>query len=203
VAKQAVDIEHLLVWAFRTEQVEHAVSEFRRGAVGPSGSLGCSIEQVLTLGTRVDSSGAGANFLAARCADDALTVYEAVMALPPEAWMLAIKHARSDTVPEWYPEGPGRYVVPLDRAGQPKRLWRDPDRRRGDMGPAPAELVGLPPALVEDARASYRLWHVTLCELVPLLNPELERFTATMPAAPAEPWNLEISRVQALIRRAG
>lgn len=188
MGKTSVDIEELLVWAFKHQGVENYVGALRSWGTHSQGSLGSSIAQTLMLGARVDGGSPAARMLGARCPDDALTVYEAVMTLPPEAWMLVIKHARSGTEPEWYPEGPGRWVQPLDAKGEPKRIWRDPKRRRGDLGPAPSEFEGLSLALVEEARASFRLWHVALCELLPLVNPELERFTAFWPARPLEPW---------------
>lgn len=185
--KDVKDIEFLLIWAFRTQQVEHFVGSLQSWGM-PTGSLGSSLLETMQLGARVDGGGAGARMLGARCPDDALTIYQAVMALPAEAWMLVIKHARSATQPEWFEEGPGRWVQPLDAEGKPKRIWRDPKHKRGDLGPAPMVLEGTSPALVEDARAQYRLWHTALCELVPMINPELEKFVATYPDCYAEPW---------------
>lgn len=187
MAKEISDIEDLVVWAFKAQRVEHFVGSVRAWGA-QTGSLGSSLLETMQLGARIDGGGAGARMLGARCHDDALTIYEAVMALPAEAWMLVIKHARSATRPEWYEEGPGRWIQPLDADGQPKRLWRDPKHKRGDLGPAPMELEGLSPALVEDARAQYRLWHTALCELVPMVNEELEKHQATYPQCYAEPW---------------
>jgi hypothetical protein len=182
------DIEDLLVWAFREQQVEHYVRTLRGASIGPAALLGSGIGQILLLGTRIDSTSPGAKWLGARCHDDAVTIYEAVMALPAEAWVEVIKHARTASEPDWHPEGPGQWVVPLDRNGEPKRLWRDPSRRRGDLGPAPPELFGTNPLLVENARATYRLWHTALAELVPIVNRDLEGFRASPPRRLPEPW---------------
>lgn len=182
------DVEDLVVWAFRDQRVEQVASSLRPRQPGWSSST--SVAQVMALGTRVDSSAAGARFLGGRCHEDAAVIYDAVMSLPPEAWREVVKHARTATEPYWYEEGPGYFAVPLDRAGRPKRLWRDPARQKGDLGEAPPELVGTHPVVVEEARAIYRLWHVSLCELVPMLNRELVAHRASLPLRPAEPWNM-------------
>lgn len=186
--KEVRDIEDLLVWSFRDQQVEHFVATLRRGSVGPSGLLSSGTAQTLVLGTRIDNSSAGARFLGARCHDDALTIYETVMALPAEAWLEIVKQARCGGEPYWHPEGPGRWEVPLDRAGRPKRLWRDPARQRGDLGEHPPVLIGTHPVVVEEARAIYRLWHTAMWELVPLVNRELTAFRASPPARSPHPW---------------
>lgn len=145
------DVEDLLVWAFRDQRVEAVASSLRPMQRGFSST--CSVGQVMALGTRVDTSTAGAMFVSDSCHEDAAVTYYAVMALPPEAWVYVIKHARTATEPYWHPEGPGEWIVPLDRAGNPKRRWRDPVRQRGDMGPLPAELHGTHPTVVEESRA--------------------------------------------------
>lgn len=185
------DMEALLAWAFGPQKVDRFVAGLRGGLVGPSASPASSetgLQQVLLLGTRVDSSSAGAKWVGMRCSDDALTIYEAVMTLPAEAWVELVKHARAGSRPYWYPEGPGRWVTPRDRWGKPKMLYRDPRRQRDPIGEAPPELIGIDPAMVEEARAIYRLWHTALCELVPLVNRELKGFRALWPAASPEPW---------------
>lgn len=180
------DIEDLLVWAFREQQVEHFAQGLRPR--GPSRNIGSMIAETLVLGTRVDNTTAGARFLGARCHDDAVVIFEAVMALPPEAWVEVIKHARTATRPYWYPEGPGKWVVPRDKWGNPKRIYRDPVRQRGDLGEAPPELIGINPLVVEEARAVYRLWHTSLCELTALVNREMTAHRAVWPTISPEPW---------------
>lgn len=185
------DIEDLVAWAFREQQVERFVATLRGGAVGPSPSPRSStdmLSEMLVLGTRVDSSGAGAKWLGARCHDDAITIYDAVMTLPEDAWVEVIKCARSNLRPCWYPEGAGRWETPRDRTGRPKVLYRDPVRKRDPIGLAPPELVGIDPLLVEESRAVYRLWYVSLCELAEMVNPELVSFRARWPAASPDPW---------------
>ncbi|WEK04549.1 MAG: hypothetical protein P0Y65_20630 [Candidatus Devosia phytovorans] len=186
---KTIDVEDLLVWAFRDQKIENVANGMRPKA--PRGSSASSLGELLTLGTRVDTSSAGANFLgSARCHEDAAVIYDAVMSLPPEAWFVVIKHARTGTRPDWYPEGPGRWVTPLDRSGKPKRLWRDPARQRGDLGPAPAEFIGTRHSTVASGRAEYVLWYAALADLVGMLNVEMVDHAATGPEAPLAPWNM-------------
>lgn len=184
---KAMDVEELLIWAFQDQKIEAVAGKMRPR--GPGGSNASSLGELLALGCRVDTSSAGANFLGGvQCHEDAAVIYDAVMALPPEAWFLIKKHAISGTQPEWYPEGPGEWVVPLDRSGKPKRLWRDPAMQRGDLGPAPAELVGTRPSTVEQDRKAYAVWHAALLDLVSMFNSEMVDHLATGPRALARPW---------------
>jgi hypothetical protein len=180
------DVEDLLVWAFKEQKVLGFAASFRGVSVGMSST--CSLGQVMALGTRVDSPSAAERMLGARCHEDAAVILDAVTALPEVARVELIKHARGGTVPDWHEDGPGAWVAPVDRNGKPKRLWRDPLRQRGDMGPAPLVLEGVHPDIVEEDRAIYRLWHTALCELVPMLNGEMTDHTARWPRRSPEPW---------------
>jgi hypothetical protein len=79
-------------------------------------------------------------------------------------------------------------VTPRDKWNNPKLFYRDPVRQRDPIGEASPELICIDPALVEEARAVCRLWYVSLCELVILVNRELTSFRARLPAASPEPW---------------
>ena len=184
---KARDVEALLVWAFRDQKIEAVAAGVLPRA--QTWSQTSSLGEIMALGTRVDSSSAGARHVAIHCHEDAAVIYDAVMALPPDAWQIVIKHARTGTQPDWHPEGPGVWVVPLDRNGRPKRLWRDPAKQKGDLGPAPAELVGTRPEVVEQDRRAYAMWHAALVDLVGLLNAEMVDHEAIGPEAPPAPWN--------------
>ena len=184
---KAMDVEDLLIWAFRDQKIEMVAERMRPRGLSPSPES--SLAQVLALGTRVDTSGAGANFLGGvQCHEDAAVIYDAVMTLPPDAWFVIKKHALSATRPDWYPEGPGYWVTPLDRNGKPKRLWRDPAKQKGDMGPAPDEFIGIRPATVALGRTTYAMWHAALLDLLDMLNAEMVDHEAIGPEAPAAPW---------------
>lgn len=78
MAKERIDIEQLLEWAYRAQCVDRSVASFTpRGPAGSSGNLG----QVVALGTRVDNSGFAARALGFRMAGDAMVVHDAVLAL--------------------------------------------------------------------------------------------------------------------------
>lgn len=183
---KAMDVENLLVWAFRDQKIDLIAAAMR--PKGPSASGMSSLAEILALGTKVDTTTAGARHMAVHCHEDAAVVYDAVMALPPEAWMFVIKHAKSGTQPEWYPEGPGEYVQPVDRKGEPKKLWLDPVKKTGFLGYQPPELVGTEPRNVEEGRRAYAVWHAALVDLVGMLNAELTSHEAIGPEAKAEPW---------------
>ena len=78
--KQRIDIEDLLVWAYRTQCVDRS-AQARFTPRGPSSSPVSGLAMVLALGTRVDTSGFAATVLGSRTPDDALVVHDAVLAL--------------------------------------------------------------------------------------------------------------------------
>jgi len=185
---KAVDVEDLVVWAFRNQKIE-AVARGMMPAL-PTWSSDSSLAEVLALGTKVDTTSAGSRFVALHCKEDAAVIFDAVMALPKEAQMLVVMHGRNGTRPEWHAEGPGEWVQPLDKKGRPKKLWRDPAKQRGYLGLAPKVLVGTHPAVVEEARRAYCVWWLGLCDLVDLLNgPDgLVEHCALRPRDARPPW---------------
>lgn len=183
---KAMDVEDLLIWAFRDQKIDLIAAAMR--PKGPSISSVSSLAEMLMLGTKVDTTTAGARHMAVHCHEDAAVVYDAVMALPSEAWMFIIKHAKSATQPDWHPEGAGEYVQPVDRNGEPKKLWLDPVKKTGFLGYQPHVLVGTSPGVVEEARRAYVVWRAALVDLVGMLNEELTSHEAIGPEAIAEPW---------------
>lgn len=81
---ERIDVEELVTWAFRAQAVEASLRGMRAavGMGGPSAGGAGSLAGLVALGTRVQSSGAGLAALGADTADDALVVYDAVLALP-------------------------------------------------------------------------------------------------------------------------
>lgn len=79
-AKQTIDIEALLSWAYRDQCVDKMCQVFK--PKGPSASPANNLAQYLTLGCRVDSSNVAARIIGSgNVADDAVTLHDAVLAL--------------------------------------------------------------------------------------------------------------------------
>lgn len=186
----AIDVEDLVVWAFRDQKIE-AVARRLGPPTGLQPSPESSLAQILALGCRVDTSSAGSMHLSVQCHEDAAVIYDAVMSLPAEAWMLVITHARNATRPDWYEDGPGRYVDQVDAEGRPKKRYIDPTNRKGFIGYAPPVLEGNDPLEVEEARRAYEVWRFALVDLVGMLNAEMVDHEATGPAVAARPWEVK------------
>ncbi len=77
--KQTIDIENLLIWAYRDQCVDRQMASFTPR--GPSSSVAGSLGQYVALGTRVDNSGFAARALGVRLPDDALVVHDSVLSL--------------------------------------------------------------------------------------------------------------------------
>ncbi|UYN98369.1 MAG: hypothetical protein KIT02_10365 [Devosia sp.] len=184
---KAMDVEDLVIWAFRDQKIE-AVAARLAGPIGRQPSPESNLAQILALGCRVDTSSAGAMHMAVQCHEDAAVIYDAVMALPAEAWELVIRHGRNATRPDWYEDGPGRWVEQLDAKGNQKKQYIDPTNRKGFIGYARPLLEGNDPRVVDEARQAYRVWHCALADMVVLLNAEMVSHEATGPVASAMPW---------------
>lgn len=79
-AKQEIEIESLLVWAFRDQCVDR-VAMLKRTPVGPAGASSGMLSNLMQLGCRVDISGHFTEVLGAKAPDDAMIVYDTVLAL--------------------------------------------------------------------------------------------------------------------------
>lgn len=132
IAKERIDIEHLLHWAYRVQCVDQQSAAFSPQA--PSVSISGILGQYVALGTRVDNSSFAARAAGFRMPDDALIIHDAVLALS-EMWI------------EWIG---GNEIKIWDRAtaereGQVISLlhgdWvREPVIASGDMRPLPVRL---------------------------------------------------------------
>jgi hypothetical protein len=183
--KEQRDIEWLVNWAFQKQRVEDAMRSLVPSAptISPSAML-----QLLELGVRVDTSSAGEKWGSAQCHDDAVVIYDMVRRLPREAAGLVVLHGRIGTRPDWCPGGIGCEVPMLDKRGRPRRIWRDPARRKGDLGPM-LQWRGHRAEAVEFHRAQYAVWHAALATLTDPFNAEAVDFHASGPNTSAEPWS--------------
>lgn len=184
--KEKKDIEWLLHWAFSTQFVEQAAGDLKQ--LGPSSGPG-GFESLALLGVRVDCSSSAEKMLGVCCHDDAAMIYDTVMRIDsPEAKGLLILHARANTRPDWIPAGVGKLVPVLDRNGKPRRMYRNPEKSRGDLGPM-MEWQGNSVDMVEYHRAMWSAWHEGMCVLVDAVNADMTSFIATPPKAQAAPWD--------------
>jgi hypothetical protein len=118
VAKTQIDIEQLLDWAYRVQRVDRQIAAF--SPRGPSISPSASVAQLLTLGTRVDTSGFAARALSVRLPDDASIVHDAVLSLG-DMWL---EWSELDQVEIWDKERLEReHQVIENRSGA---WWRYP-----------------------------------------------------------------------------
>lgn len=218
-AKETIEIEALLHRAYAQYRVHkvtpEAVLGLRRDA-GPSGFA--ATMSILELGTRVDTSGAGAKMaglqsMAAATPDDLLIVHDHVLALSdwliegaetvePAVWRRQEIRERGWRIEE-RPDGLW-LVTPSGGAGQGRghhtRLT-DPHlcamvilhASNGSRPECQPAKRGRLPATEEREmrmeRALYAVWHAALGVLAAELEEKLARHAVLPPSAPAAPWN--------------
>jgi hypothetical protein len=120
--------------------------------------------------------------------DDALRVVGAIERLPDEARALVVIHGRTNCQPDWVEEGVGQEVLKRNRRGQVEYHYaREGDRHSAKLEPKKL-WEGETPERVRWFRARYGVWWAALEALVAPLNEVLEKFEATPPSSPAEPW---------------
>jgi hypothetical protein len=191
--KRLISIERLLEWAVVDQRAQAA---FRAGA-GPSamGTSTALVMDMLEIGCRIDTPSRAARQAGTRCHEDALTVFAAIGALPPKARALVVKHARSGTRPEWFPEGAGADAVVLTAKGNPKKRWRNPQTKTGFIGYV-TEWRGPRPETVALGRAEWTVWVEALRLLQRGLAGHLKsREPARRGLPPSKPWERPLGRV--------
>jgi hypothetical protein len=151
---RTIDIEQLLIWAYRDEAVNAP-----RPSPGPARLRAARIYDIGALGTRVDGGGLHAVSLP----DDALTVEAAVNRLPVEERMLVVQHATAGTRPDWKVERAGGVIL-VNEEGEPL-----PDRRQAARKPKMLHDASRHPVLcyvrfagttADEARERWLTWMV-------------------------------------------
>lgn len=219
-AKETIEIEALLRRAYGQYRV-HKVSPatvLGLGAVKLSAPLGFAATMaILELGTRVDTSGAGAKMaglqsMAAATPDDLLIVHDHVLALSD--WLIEGAETAAPTVWRrdeiaangWKLEKQGDALW-LARPSGPNAAGRghlsrltDPhlaasvilhaaNGTRPDCRPARrGRLSAAKEAEMRLERAFYAVWHAALGVLAAELDSVLAKHAVLPPSAPAEPW---------------
>lgn len=221
MAKETIDIEKIVEWAYRVQHVDRYRGgvDDRPTMVSTTGSIG----EFLRLGTRVDNSGAAARALGVRLPDDAGIIHDAVLALGDvylewrardvvELW----DHARLETagmlirhvdgvaclLPAYEPGGKApaapiavELLSPAVMVILNGRTGSQPEWHP-DWRPGTRATDGAPDRReVMHARAGYLAWHAALVSLAATLKGRLSDFEPVAPAAPVAPWKAHVPRI--------
>lgn len=189
-----IDIEQLLVWAFR-DQKAHKVLEARDGLFDQEAALdghafqssrdsSAMMERNGQLGTRVDGGGRSAPHLH----DDAEEVYKAVMALTVDEAMLVRKHACAASRPDHEAVVPPKAFPVPNRLGNPTVCYPSDKNRDPGHGWCLVQWT-VSPVSAEVIRIEYAIWHKALKLLAVALAHagRLIDHRPKMPSAPARP----------------
>lgn len=215
--KQTIDIEELLVWAYRDQCVDR-MAEQMKAAIAPPSMPGVGSGQTMwLLGTRIDQSGHQLAWIGAKAPDDALVVHDAVLALA-DHWIEvdgsevaiwrrdeieALGWALKETARGWMLLKPDPRSIDLVADHPVKRsvatvivMQHARSASRPDVYADWSRPVGRPrrgsteEADVIYARAVYCAWHAALDVLAEELAGALENFDVRPPLAPETPWDV-------------
>lgn len=195
---QPIDIEALLVWAYRDQKADVVISRgvglhgLEAAADGvasyASSACGCAaVARIAELGVRVDQAGRDAGALH----PDAEVVHRAVMRLTDRVnglprWRLVVQNAARGERPDAMVGEVPRPIPLLQRDGRPMVNWTDKGKRYGSC---PVEYAPSA-AMILAAQAEYAAWHAGLRLLALALQHEggLTRWYPLQPEASAAPW---------------
>ncbi len=183
--KQRIDIEHLVAWAYRDQQIDRVAGLVdARNSPAKLRSATDVMVSIAVLGTRVSSSPRHLVAMGARAAVDAEAVHAAVLDLPAEAMALVICHGRGGSRPHWHGREAERLVPDTDEAGRVRTV-----RAQGRGRPVMSLLrTVVDMELVHFSRAQYAAWRDALDGLAGVLDGQLRNHDAAPPQAMREPW---------------
>lgn len=147
MAKERIDIEALLEWAYRTQCVDRQTAAF--SPRGPSSSPAGSLAQYITLGTRVDTPSFAARAHGLRTPDDADVIHGAVLGLD----RLWLQWRAGGDVTVWDRDAAEAAGLEIVLAHGHAELR---SRRASAALIAPLETVHLSPLVILHARAGTR-----------------------------------------------
>lgn len=155
-AKETIDIEALLEWAFRVQQVDRQAKRLRPQLAMPSISISNGLGECVALGTRVDNSGPAARLAGIRVSDDAAILYDAVVALP-EVW---IEWRGAGDCVLWTRESAAQAGFVIEGGRYDWRLVEARASGQRELRQAALTCVGLAPFVIRHARLGVRPdWH--------------------------------------------
>jgi len=173
-SREKMDIERLVTWALLDQGLGWSSGQSSGG-------------NLMTLGTRIDTSGFSVPSISLQSDDDALIVRAAIDAMAADVAELIIRYGRIGDQPDWCEEGVGDYEQKRSANGKLAWIYEKPGDRRSPKQPV-MQFVGWRKEQVDYFRATYRLWWVGLADMVPVLNDRMATHEATGPKAPFEPW---------------
>jgi len=178
MAKQRLDIEELLIWAYRDQVVDEAKGTL----AGPRRSR---------MGFGMVGDGAGGMD---DPHPDAFTVHAAVRRLSMGQAGLVIACAKVAAAPDWYPGARLVMAAVVNQAGHPAGVYDDRRNKIGHRVRAALELetgeviYGDGEAVMAAGRVEYLAWHEALAAVAAHLRGRLEDFEAYGPTSPRAPW---------------
>lgn len=203
MARESIDVEALLWWAYQRQQVDRmeaaasAVTSHRQR----SGAGFFSVYRNGLLGCTPDSSRAFGGSLAVHA--DAEEIHGTVTALPKELRRLVLQHAKAGTRPDWREGARATWVPRLgwrERKGERWGKCEYDDQRREWFCP----LVVLNTAdELAAVRTIYTAWHGAVAEIAGHYRSRPQLLTSYRVvgfAAPARPWDGNENRNPGLTR---
>ena len=178
MAKRPIDIQELLVWAYR----DQVIDEVPNRVGGPAVAL-------MRWDVAVDGGDGGGEPLA-----DAYTVAAAVRQLTRVQAALVIGSAKTAVAPEWFPGAEVVMAAVVNGRGHPAGLYDNAGHVVGHRVRSALELpdgtilYGWGSGDLADVRELYLVWHGALVVLARKLAAILDDFAVTGPDAQREPW---------------
>lgn len=189
--KRDIDIEDLLVWAYRDQAIDRRAGRDVASDDGAGrdyfmrawASTWGRVSEYAQLGTFVDTSFRTVEPLTGGDGDDdALAVHNAVLTLPSEACVLIVIHGRAATRPGLWSQGAPRLVAALRTNGKPKMI------RHNDKAVACVIRWTHDPERWEWEKQQYRVWRAALDVLADELAGKLKVFRVMRARAERAPW---------------
>lgn len=179
--KRVVCIEELLVWTYQRQCADQV--DKRRAHTGLAMRLNTNILlRHAALGVRVDcggASGMGKNDMH----PDAEQVHECVSRLPVTERGLVISHAKTDSIPDWEPDGDNPRMLPKRKSNGKPKVITDGNRRYAYI---PIYLHP-DPDYVAYVRSVYSTWWEGISRVHSAL-PVLGDYEVTPPESRSLPW---------------
>lgn len=187
--REDIDIVDLLRWAYQTQRVDEVVRRSVPNGIGggyrsnASRAMETGCLGVITDGGRLGWGADGADYLP----EDAERVHDAVRALAPRRMVgIVIEFAKQGAAPDWMPGVEPKPVAMLRANGKPEMEYHDAAKTRPSH--CLIRYVPVEPDHIAYARRLYVDWWDAVAEVAYRLEFDLERFRATGPSLPREPW---------------